>query len=134
LDAETGDLIPHTLEGIIVGQRRSDGYINATAMCKAAGKKFNDYSRLSTTQAFMDELSAITGIPAIELAEAKAGNQCENQQGTWVHPDVAVNLAQWCSAKFAVQISRWVREWMTTGQVAAFQVPTSYEGRGSIRK
>ncbi len=52
--------------------------------------------RLSSTQDFMSELSAIMGIPIIELAEAKAGNQGENQRGTWVHPDVAINLAKWC--------------------------------------
>jgi len=34
-------------------------------------------------------------------------------RGTYVHPDVAVNLAQWCSPKFAVAVSRWVREWLS---------------------
>ena len=33
-------------------------------------------------------------------------------QGTWVHPDVAINLAQWVSPKFAVFVSKWLREWL----------------------
>ncbi|EHS4941908.1 KilA-N domain-containing protein [Vibrio parahaemolyticus] len=32
-------------------------------------------------------------------------------QGTWVHPYLAINLAQWLSAKFAVKVSQWVTEW-----------------------
>jgi hypothetical protein len=32
-------------------------------------------------------------------------------RGTWVHPDVAINLGQWCSPKFAVAVSQWVQEW-----------------------
>lgn len=32
-----------------------------------------------------------------------------------MHPDVAVNLAQWLSPKFAVAVSRWVREWFSGG-------------------
>ena len=33
-------------------------------------------------------------------------------QGTWVHPYVAINLGQWLSPKFSVQVSKWVFEWM----------------------
>jgi hypothetical protein len=34
-------------------------------------------------------------------------------RGTWVHPQMAIHLAQWLSAAFAVQVSEWVLEWMT---------------------
>ncbi len=113
LDAETGDLIPHALEGIMVAQRKSDGFINATAMCKAAGKFFGTWRQNDGTKEFLSELSAVIGNPITALVIVKQGGRPE-EQGTWVHPDVAINLAQWCSAKFAVQVSRWVREWMTT--------------------
>lgn len=33
-------------------------------------------------------------------------------QGTWVHPQVAINLGQWLSPKFAVQVSKWVFDWL----------------------
>jgi len=52
------------------------------------------------------------GIPISELIQSFKGGRAENQ-GTWVHPDIAINLAQWLSPKFAVQVSRWVREWMS---------------------
>ena len=60
-------LIPHEVQGEMIYQRPIDGYINATAMCKAAGKKWFDYARLSTTSPFVDELSAVAGITATEF-------------------------------------------------------------------
>jgi hypothetical protein len=45
-------------------------------------------------------------------------------QGTWVHPQVAINLAQWLSAKFAVQVSQWVYDWMSgRSRSADIEVP-----------
>jgi hypothetical protein len=114
--------VPHTLEGEIVVLRQKDGYINATAMCKAAGKKFNDYSRLGTTREFLRELSAETGIPATELVQTLTGGT-PALQGTWVHPQVAINLAQWCSSKFAVRVSKWVYEWLSGGSKGAGKLP-----------
>jgi hypothetical protein len=39
------DLIPHPVQGGIIYQRPKDGYIYATAMCQAAGKRWPDYNR-----------------------------------------------------------------------------------------
>ena len=106
--------IPRSLEGEVVTQRQIDGYINATAMCKAAGKNFADYSRLSSTRPFLDALSADMGIPITALIQSFRGGT-PHLQGTWVHPQVAINLAQWLSPKFAVLVSKWVFEWFQTG-------------------
>jgi hypothetical protein len=105
-------LVPHTYQGSVIRQRSSDGYINATAMCQAAGKKFHDYSRLGTTRAFVVELSAVTGIPATQLIQSLNGGHPE-LQGTWVHPQVSIHLAQWASPQFAVKVSEWVVDWMS---------------------
>lgn len=106
-------LIPRHVEGALIHQRALDGYVNATAMCIVAGKQFNDYSRIGPTKAFLTELSSETGIPVSELIQTLRGGN-PDQQGTWVHPDVAVNLGQWCSPKFAVAVSQWVREWLSS--------------------
>jgi 4-alpha-glucanotransferase len=34
-----------------------------------------------------------------------------------VHPDLAIQLAQWISPKFALQVSKWIRTLLTDGQV-----------------
>ncbi len=105
-------LIPHKVAESVVDQRASDGYINATAMCKAAGKLFGHYNALDSTKAFMVELSSDIGIPISELLQAVKGGE-PHLQGTWIHPQVAIHLAQWLSPKFAVQVSKWVFDWMS---------------------
>lgn len=115
-------LIDHKVENTNINQRLLDGYINATALCKASGKKFNDYSRLKTTQDFLTELSSETGIPATALIQSVTGGTPQFQ-GTWAHPQVAINLAQWASPKFAVLVSKWVFEWMSGNVPNANKLP-----------
>lgn len=106
------EIISHPINGQIVNQRAEDGYINATAMCAAARKRFNDYSALGSTGAFLEALSSDTRISVSQLVVSKRGNSKAFTQGTWVHPQVAIHLAQWLSPEFAVQVSRWVFQWV----------------------
>jgi hypothetical protein len=115
------ELIHHTDGNVDIAQRAADGYINATSLCKAAGKKWNDYLRLDNTAEFLEELEADTGIPASVLVQSVKGGII---QGTWVHPQVAVNLGQWLSAKFAVKVSKWVADWVS-GNKAPSMAPTA---------
>ncbi|WP_140919734.1 KilA-N domain-containing protein [Limnobaculum xujianqingii] len=119
-------LIPHEIEGEIIHLRAKDGYINATAMCQLANKSFHDYSRLKVTGEFLTELSNETGIPVSELIQTFKGGRVENQ-GTWIHPQVGINLAQWLSPKFAVRVSGWIYEWMNGGGVPSTKLPVHLE-------
>ncbi len=104
-------LITHQVQNSIVEQRAADGYINATAMCKAAGKLFGHYRANDATDAFLQALEADIGIPISQLIQTLRGGNVA--QGTWVHPQVAIHLAQWLSPQFAVQVSKWVFDWMS---------------------
>jgi hypothetical protein len=115
-------IIVRQLEAMPVGQRLTDGYIHATAICQAAGKLWADYDRLQQTKEFLDELSRSMGIP-IDLLTHSVVRGPNDERGTWVHPYVAVNLAQWCSPKFAVQVSRWIIEWAMTGENPLHKIP-----------
>lgn len=106
------ELIPHEAQGEIIYQRPKDGYINATAMCQASGKLWADYRRLKSTEPFLLELESDMGIPISELIQSLKGGD-PRLQGTWVHPQVAIHLAQWLSPEFAVKVSKWVFEWMS---------------------
>ena len=104
-------LIYHEIEDEPIEQRAVDGYINATAMCKAAGKQFGHYNNLQSTKEFLKALSLDIGIPISSLIQTFIGTPAR-LQGTWVHPQIATHLAQWCSPTFAVLVSRWVIEWI----------------------
>lgn len=99
----------------ITFQRKEDGYINATALCNSANKSIGSYLRNQTTQEFLKELEAVMQIRITELVQVKQGGE-PHLQGSWVHPQVAVNLAQWLSPKFAVQVSKWVNNWVVSKQ------------------
>jgi len=114
--------IQHNIGSINVYQRANDGYINATALCRAAGKQFSDYHKLKNTGEFLKELSSAQGIPLAELIQILMGG-VPQAQGTWVHPQVAINLAQWASPKFAVLVSQWVFEWMGGNKKTAYSLP-----------
>lgn len=105
-------LIPHKVGSEIISLRAKDGYINATAMCKAANRPWSRYWEVRASKEFAAELSTDLGIPISELIQSVSGGHPEIQ-GTWVHPQVAIHLAQWLSPRFAVLVSRWVYEWMT---------------------
>lgn len=95
----------------LIQQRLSDGYINATSLCKASGKLLGHYLENNTTQEFVKELSSVTLISVTELIQVIQGGT-PDLQGTWVHPQVAINLGQWASPKFAVTITQLVMDWI----------------------
>ena len=106
-------LIEHSLDGgDIVHQRPQDGYVNATELCARSGKQFGHYRATAQAQAFLDALSLEIGIPISNLVQVIRGRGDKVVQGTWVHPQVAINLGQWLSPTFAVQVSKWVFDWM----------------------
>jgi len=172
------------LNGITILSRPEDGFINATALCKAGNKKFNDWYRLDSTKELILELeksleldnpqnvNRSAGIPAdlcqtettgskitilenpinllecdlnlkldnpqnvnrsagipvsgnipyiltipISAIDIKKGGNDKKSQGSWIHPDLAVPLAQWISPSFSIQVSRWIRELALNGYV-----------------
>ena len=105
-------LISHKVQDSVIEQRAEDGYINATAMCKAADKKIGHYFENGSPKAFIQKLSSDVGIPITELIQVIQGGE-PHLQGTWVHPQVSTHLAQWLSPKFAVQVCKWIQEWLS---------------------
>jgi len=106
-----------TLNNIVITSRNEDNFINATQLCQAGGKQFNDWFRLNNTKQLINEAVSETGIPVSQLVDIKKGNSGEFIQGTWIHPDLAIQLAQWLSPKFAIQVSKWIRQLFTSGKV-----------------
>lgn len=94
----------------ITEMRLRDGFVNATRMCHGAKKEWSDYIRLNATKNFMQSLST-----SIQVASAQLIKQVmtgpSHRRGTWIHPLMATHLAYWCSADFAVKVSRWVEEY-----------------------
>jgi hypothetical protein len=123
------------INGIII-KSREDGFVDATSLCKAGGKQFNDWYRLETTKELIKALEQeeilITGYPVIKnedgITTFKSVDVCKGRYGgSWIHPDLAVQLAQWLSPTFALQVSRWIRQLALTGTVTIGKEKTSNE-------
>ena len=109
------ELLDHEYGGEIIRQRAKDGYINATAMCRAAGREWPRYKELKSTALFFKALSLDLGLDEVQLAISNLGSPGGDRknQGTWVHPQIAIDLAQWLSPEFKIKVTRWVMEWMS---------------------
>lgn len=123
-------LVPHTHQGSLIHQRAEDGYINATSMCRAAGREWSSYRRLDTTEAFLAALEGSLQIHRDLLAQSILTGANE-QRGTWVHPQVAIHLAQWLSPEFAVKVTEWVYDWML-GRDPTDRIWRQFEDRVSL--
>lgn len=103
--------IDRQIEENHIQQRLLDGYVNATAICQATGKRINNYLRAETTKEYLEALSRKAQISVSALVQVIKGGLPE-LQGTWVHPKVAIHLSMWADADIAVQVTEWVFEWM----------------------
>jgi len=95
------DLFSRTWNNTPITRRTTDGYVNATAMCKANGKQWKHYFETDRCHRYLDALSTSVGIPTDQLFRAITTGP-NDTRGTWIHPKVAVDLARWISADFAV--------------------------------
>lgn len=117
-DSDTVEL--GQFNGVPIHARQSDQYVNATAMCKAAGKEWSNYWKNQQTQDFVDALSSHLLIRSCDLTQSIKG------YGTWVHRRVALDLARWCSPEFAVKVNGWIDQLLTGGLI---EQPTSLQER-----
>lgn len=124
--------IPRKVNGVIVEQRNIDGFINGTAMCVAHNKDISDWLKTDET---WDLVTALADDLCIQPNSAKKPKSVKTRVsltyptlvivkrgapdaggGSWIHPDLAIDLASWCNKRFAIQVSRWVQEWFVTGK------------------
>ena len=98
-----------------ITRRDSDGFADATAMCRANGKEWSNYRQNERTTDYVQALAASLGIPAEQLVITTTTGP-NHLRGTWVHPRLAVDLARWLSPQFAVWMDGWFLEQLEQGQ------------------
>lgn len=109
--------------------RRADGYVNATAMCKANGKHLPHYLANGRTFEYLQALSGSVGIATDHLVVSITTGP-NHQRGTWVHPRLAVDLARWISPAFAVWMDGWFLETIAAPPTPHHHQPTQSSGHG----
>jgi hypothetical protein len=114
---------------------REDGYIYATKLCHVGGKDLSNWLRMNEVKILIRKIQSKIDIEKVNrditehniehlAIEIFKGNTSKYQQGTWIHPDLGIHLAQWINPAFALQVSKWVRELIITDEVKLGQEKT----------
>ena len=129
---------------------RRGRYANLTQMADATGKRVDNWVRLKSTKDLITEFDrspVYGGAPALKakrgrgllntsdlsdltLADIMSGNI---PPGTWAHPDIAIQFAQWASPAFALWASRQIRTLLEHGEVALHRTEWTEESRAKGR-
>jgi hypothetical protein len=94
-------------------------------MCAAHGRDIADWLSAEATCELATVLADDLGVQAVQGKNHKSGNSVftrvsdvcssliivkrdspDKSGDVWLHPDLAIQLAQWCSPFFAIQVSR----------------------------
>jgi hypothetical protein len=89
---------------------KENGYINATKLCKKANKEFKNWYKAGYAKKIINnlKLKLNTSNPVIMQNKILGVNEI---RGTYVHPLLISNIANWISPDFALEMSIWVDEW-----------------------
>ena len=104
--------------GIEIQSRPSDCYINATQLCKAGKREFKKWNEMKESKEFVKELSKRLDLSRTELIQIVNDKDI---RFTWVHPQIAIDIAQWISPEFRANVSTWIEELLNTGSVSIGQ-------------
>lgn len=87
-----------------------NGYINATKICDNKNETFNNWIKERESLDYIDFLSAKINIPRDDMITDVDDNN-NDVVGTYVHPELIVNIASWCSPSFACKVNRCVLDY-----------------------
>ncbi|MGL4932137.1 MAG: KilA-N domain-containing protein [Aeromonas sp.] len=116
----------------LVEMLRGSGFVNLNNIANMFGKRIDNWKRLQSTKEILEEFdrTAAYGGAKPFLTVVGYANQASSilrkldlsesqpiQQGTWAHPDIAIEFARWCSPKFALWCNRQIRHLLEYGEV-----------------
>lgn len=96
------EFIKHCYNGHQVRQRISDDYVNLTDLAKSEGRRVGDYLALPDTKAYIQALASDLGVLPENLVTTKKGSKA----GTYAHPEIAMDCAQWVSMPCRIWANR----------------------------
>lgn len=108
------NIVTHNYQGFAITQKERDSYVSLTDMAKATGKRVNDYLSLDSSLDYFSALSDDTGIAVSSLIQISQGKG--KIQGTWAHPEIAIDFASWCNVQFRIWANRTLHRGFTNGK------------------
>lgn len=89
------------------------GYVYATSICQKVNKSMDHYLRSKDTRNMIELISKEFTIPIEKVIIIRKGNSSKIYQGTWIHRELVLHFAIWCSPYFTLQVNKWMEEWFS---------------------
>lgn len=122
------DLATAHFSGQFIAFLRKGAYCNLNDIAAATGKRLDNWMRLKSTkeyiEAFNNDRSYNGMAPFKTIVGRQLGSTLTSEgtieggkQGTWAHPDIAIEFARWCSPAFGLWCNRQIRHLLEYGEV-----------------
>jgi hypothetical protein len=96
----------------------SNGYINATKLCKNGGKEFKHWKESQHSKKMIIDFANNLEITEKEIMILVCGGSMIKISGTYVHMSLIVHIAAWCNNNYAYMVSNIVREFVISKKLA----------------
>lgn len=83
---------------------KEDGYINATRIVSEEDKKLDEWLAEDQTKEYLLVVARETGVSVRNLTRKVGREVSPDLRGTYIHPDLIIQLAMWCSPRYAHEI------------------------------
>lgn len=116
---------------------RQDGFLNATAIASHFGKLPKDYLKSEQTQQYISALAENLSVRRKILTEenqiviVKRGG---SEQGTWLHPKLAIHFARWLNPRFAVWCDEQIETLLNGKASDGLPAKTTADDRTGLRQ
>ena len=94
------------LNDVVITSQIDNNYINATLLCQAGAKKFEEWYSLKSTNDIIREFE-----------KNNTASIINKDQYIWIHPDLASQLSNWISPMFYYQITKWIRSLLSKDEL-----------------
>ena len=110
---------------------RSNRYVRLNEVAELYGKRLDNWLQNKSTQEYLQAFKSdpvYRGLEPIIAVKGNFGSDTSNSrdhfklipegvQGTWAHPDIAIEFARWCDPVFGLWCNRQIRYLLTHGEV-----------------
>jgi len=103
-----GEIIPYQ---IINNQL----YVNLTKLCQVAGKQYKHWKQLQRTVDLLNILEQKDVYQNIDLIIRDQGKI--EDRVTWGHIIICIDVAQWLSPNFRIQVIEWIYQYIDIGKI-----------------
>ena len=113
---------------------QNNGYLNATVVAAHFNRRVGNYLKSERTQEYIAALAeklSVTSKRATEDNQIVIIKQGGTEQGTWLHPKLAVDFARWLDPKFAVWCDEQIEQ-ILSGSPKLETQTTIEERRGLV--